>query len=184
MSPSSGSVTRHPPSLHRVASGRLPRLHRYYRDAPTPCRPSRRTSFPSLGGTTFALNFAPTTSSASPRARSVCSSGAPVRNSQVETTGPPGFLEDPHARMPRSPTPARPPRQAIAASRYCLPPIRDGDGSRIWYFGAQSRSLRARCLRFAARVTPQPRKTRFRPVANLRRAGMVTCWVSQKGFKL
>src|SRR5712691_5134622 len=57
MSPSSGPVTRHPPSLHRVASGRLPRPHRYYRYAPTPCRPSRRTSFPSLGGTTFALGL-------------------------------------------------------------------------------------------------------------------------------
>jgi len=33
--------------------------------------------------------------------------------------------------------------------------------------GAQSRSLQARCLRFAGRVTPPPRKTRFRPVANL-----------------
>ena len=69
MSPSNDSVTRHPPSLHRVVSGRLPRLHRYYRDAPTPCRPSRRAWFPSLGGTAFALVFAPAASSASPRAK-------------------------------------------------------------------------------------------------------------------
>jgi len=34
-------------------------------------------------------------------------------------------------------------------------------------YGAQSRSLQTRCLRFAGRVTPPPRKTRFGPVASL-----------------
>lgn len=34
-------------------------------------------------------------------------------------------------------------------------------------FGALSRGLPTRCLRFAARVTPRPRKTRFRPSASL-----------------
>src|SRR5262249_45780771 len=31
--------------------GRVPLLRRYYQSATTPCRPSRRTSLPSLGGT-------------------------------------------------------------------------------------------------------------------------------------
>ncbi len=39
-------------------------------------------------------------------------------------------------------------------------------------FGAQSHGLYLRCLRFAAAVTRTPRKTRFRAVANLTRAGL------------
>ena len=35
--------------------GPVPRLHQYYEDATTSYRPSRRTSFPSLGGTSVAL---------------------------------------------------------------------------------------------------------------------------------
>ena len=41
-------------------------------------------------------------------------------------------------------------------------------------FGARSHSLQPRCLRFAARVTPAPRKTRFRLAANLHRVGLLT----------
>jgi hypothetical protein len=64
-------------------------------------------------------------------------------------------------------------RQAIAASRR---------GSRLngqrWLprqndFGAQSHGIRTRCLRFAGRVAPPPRKTRFRLLAKLCRAGFV-----------
>ena len=43
--------------IHRVPSGRVPRLHRYYRGTATSCRPSRRTSLPSLGGTTGTRTF-------------------------------------------------------------------------------------------------------------------------------
>ncbi len=43
-------------------------------------------------------------------------------------------------------------------------------------------SLRPRCLRFAGWVTPPPRKTRFRLVANLSRAGLGTCKVHVKEF--
>ena len=57
--PGPGSNVRHPltvfPSLHRVPAGPVPRLHQYYEGATTSCRPSRRTSFPSLGGTSVAL---------------------------------------------------------------------------------------------------------------------------------
>ncbi len=38
-------------SLHWLQRGAVRQLHRYYQDAMTSCRPSRRTSFPSLGGT-------------------------------------------------------------------------------------------------------------------------------------
>ena len=41
------------------SSVQVPRLPRYYQGAMTSCRPSRRTSFPSLGGTTQAFVFRP-----------------------------------------------------------------------------------------------------------------------------
>src|SRR5262249_1445018 len=37
--------------------GRVPPLPRYYQGAPTPCRPSRRTSLPSFGGTSRVHSF-------------------------------------------------------------------------------------------------------------------------------
>jgi hypothetical protein len=50
----------------------------------------------------------------------------------------------------------------------------DGVGSAFGHISkAQSHSLFARCLRFAARITPiTPRKTRFPPAANLGGAGL------------
>ncbi len=49
-------------------AGPVPRLHQYYEGATTSCRPSRRTSFPSLGGTSVPLVvFAPRRTSAPPR---------------------------------------------------------------------------------------------------------------------
>jgi hypothetical protein len=52
----------------------------------------------------------------------------------------------------------------------------------LTYFGAQSHSLHTRCLRFTTWVTPMLRKTRFRPVASLYRAGLATRWVPLQGF--
>ena len=47
---------------------RVPRLQRYYQSAMTSCRPFRRTSFPSLGGTSRSLvRFAPRRTSVPPR---------------------------------------------------------------------------------------------------------------------
>ena len=42
-------------SLRRVRQGAVPQVQQYYQDTMTSCRPSRVASFPSLGGTTFAL---------------------------------------------------------------------------------------------------------------------------------
>ena len=64
----SGSMIRRLASLHWLRPGAVRQLHRYYQDAMTSCRPSRRTSFPSLGGTSVALAwFAPRRTSAPPR---------------------------------------------------------------------------------------------------------------------
>ena len=60
-------MTRRPAFLHRVPGGRVPLLHRYYQGAPTSCRPSRVTSFPSLGGTTVTPVFAPRSPTPTPR---------------------------------------------------------------------------------------------------------------------
>ena len=79
----------------------------------------------------------------------------------LEMTGPPRFLKDPNARMPRPSTPVRSrvtKRRVDAAFR-----AYHGVGPHDWKdFGAQSRSLRAPCVRFAAGVAPAPRNTRFR----------------------
>ena len=52
------------------------------------------------------------------------------------------------------------------------------------HFGAQSRGLRAPCERFAPWVTPGPRITRFRLVADLGRMGLDTHRVSNKVSKI
>ena len=49
-------------------AGPVPRRHQYYEGATTSCRSSRRTSFPSFGGTSVALVlFAPRRTSTPPR---------------------------------------------------------------------------------------------------------------------
>ena len=58
-------------------------------------------------------------------------------------------------------------------------------GSREYiHFGAQSRGPSTGCLRFAGRVAPAPRKTRFRLLAKLCRTGLVTRKAPTKGFRL
>ena len=70
--PGPGSQHRTPPFGFSFpppgSAGPVPRLHQYYEGATTSCRPSRRTSFPSFGGTSVALvAFAPRRTSAPPR---------------------------------------------------------------------------------------------------------------------
>ena len=71
--------------------------------APTPCRPSRRTSFPSLGGTVPCPSRM-TRSVGTPPSSGF---GKPVPNRQrhTETTGSPRFLGSPLGYMPCSKTP-------------------------------------------------------------------------------
>ena len=79
----------------------------------------------------------------------------------------------PRRRPSCSLTPAGPPCRAIAlhrasARRHGRPRMEPGRLPRR-YFEALSHGIYTRCLRFAARVTPGPRKTRFRAVASLLR---------------
>ena len=69
-------------------------------------------------------------------------------------------------------TPVGPERQAIRRSRCCLPLVTRRRLPRVCDFGAQSHGLHLRCLRFATAVTRALRKTRFRAVASLTRAGL------------
>ena len=68
MFPKSGSLIRRLASLPWLRVGPVRQLHRYYQGAATSCRPSRRASLPSLGGTSVPLVlFAPRRTSAPPR---------------------------------------------------------------------------------------------------------------------
>ena len=147
--PSVDSVSRQPlPSTGSL--GTVPPLHRLLRAARTPGHPSR------------ALRFL--------RACATAPVGA-------ETTRPPRFLGSPSRTCPvlrpRWDRRARPSgsRPTLAARRCCLPQIRRRRLPRHSSFGAQSRGLYPRCLRFAAAVADGPRKTRSRLVVLLGRTG-------------
>ena len=73
--------------------------------------------------------------------------------------------------------------QAITASRFC-PHLCDSKGSHNeGTFEALSHGFCNRCLRFAAWVTPGPRKTRFWLLARLCQTGLATRRVTLKGFR-
>ncbi len=133
-------------------------------DALTPRHPSRRASFPSLGGTSFALlvRLSRWAAARAPRAWgfSPVSPTASERGSD-EVSQVPGeprcghaLFSDPggigYAR-PITARPMRPSAQMTASA-----PTTSNS------FEALSHGLPTRCLRLAARVTPPPRKTRFR----------------------
>jgi hypothetical protein len=99
------------------------------------------------------------------------------------TTEPPRFLGNPlcpcPALRPRWDLHARP----FTAFRCGLPCFRRRRLPPQTPFGAPSHGLVTRCLRFAAWVAPGQRKTRFRLLAKLCRAGLVTRWVPIQGFR-
>src|SRR5581483_9133426 len=76
--------------------GRVPLLHRYYQSATTSCRPSRRTSLPSFGGTSaFARSFRSPADECAAEAWSL-SPGCSGPAFAEETTGSPKFLDNPN----------------------------------------------------------------------------------------
>jgi len=90
-----------------------------------------------------------------------------------DKAGSPRFLGNPFANMLCSSTPADRMRPATT-THSVMPSVRLTTSLRDRSpFEAQSHSLFARCLRFAARITPiTPRKTRFPLAANLGGAGL------------
>ena len=150
-------------------------------------RPSRRTSLPSLGGTTASTGFSlPERAGASRSGQGTFRVAIPLSTAcslSVGTVGSPRFLGNPTVDMPCSSTPAGRRAPGPTARPCCLPCMQNNVGPRDDNsFVAQSHGLSTRCLRFVGMVTASQRKTRFRLLAKLGRMGLVTHWVSSKGF--
>jgi hypothetical protein len=151
----------------------------------TSCRPSRRASLPSH------RRYHPERSYF---ARTRPSAAVGGLRELVTRYLQPGFCQwkrqdllrswgTPIVLLPCSPTPVGPTHQAIMMRR--RGPRTDHDeGSCIRPFGAQLHGFGTGCLRFAGRVAPTPRKTRFRLLARLFRTGFATRRVPLKGFKV
>ncbi len=90
-------------------------------DAPTPCRSSRRTSLPWFGGTILAPVFVSPLGPTPTRGQEVSWTGTSrAAREEWKRQGLPGSWGT-RMYVPCSPTPAGPPRQAIAACWCCLP---------------------------------------------------------------
>src|SRR6516165_1929616 len=83
---------RFPP---RGPPGRVPPLPRYSQGATTSCRPSRRTSWPSLGGTSRVHSSSSLPGGRVRRRGPELLTRSPGRDLAEEATGSPRFLEDP-----------------------------------------------------------------------------------------
>ena len=134
-------------------------------DAPTPCRPSRRTSLPSADNTApvSPCFVSPTGRRHEPGRPGGLHAEFPPSALDAEATGPPRFLRGPQ-RVPAvlldpgGPTVPGPYGLVGVASR-----ILQRRGLRIVVaFEAQSHGSHTRCLRLAVPVTRTPPKTRFR----------------------
>ena len=103
----------------------MSQLHRYYQGAMTSCRPSRRTSFPSLGGTTVALVLSlPGAPNAQVTGRELVTPGYPYAGIVPRRpTGSPKFLGNPNcpfAHVPPTPAGLLTTRHYVAAA---WPPV-------------------------------------------------------------
>ena len=186
-------MIRRPASLHAVPRcDGVPALHgkawpslRYYQGAATSCRPSRRASSPSLSGAVDALaaSLPPASRTPGRRARTVwvrparaeISFDGDDRISQV-----PG---EPRLHLRRALRPRQDHRRLTIATPWLGPCGGNVKGSCIAAFEAQSPGFSARCLRFAPAVARQGRKTRFRLLVRLCRAGSIRR-VPTRGFRV
>lgn len=161
--------------------GWVPRLRRYHGQLGLPALLSRLARFPSLGGTSLALclrlSRAHERGSHGP-GRCLGSRPSSISRGRRWISQVPG--EPPHAcpgLRPRWSLRAR----SFSAPRCCLPFLGRRRPPQPETLGAQSRGPHARCLRFAARVAPAPRKTRFRLVTNLAGRGSIPRKVPLEG---
>ncbi len=100
----------------------------------------------------------------------------------AETSRSPRFLGNPHACMPCSQTPARLAAPGHRGAANVAFRLHNDVGPRESHFGAPSHGLHTRCLRFAARVAPGPRKTRFRLAGQPCPGGVGYPQDSRRGF--
>lgn len=111
------------------------------------------------------------------------SDGAPTVSFATENQRSPRFLGEPlpacpalRPRWTAGSSPLSPPAMLPSARKTTSAP-------QSLHFGAQSRGLLAPCVRFADRLTPAPRNTRFRLVASLCRSGTFTRRVPLEAFR-
>ena len=155
-----------PPSLHGVPRVGSP-ASTVLSGAMTSCRPSRRASFPSLGDTTRCVRVSPPRGpDAEPWVSWSWSPGISSRAWSMETTGSPKFLGNPDCALALLSDPGGPTHSGHALVPRHGPRDVHDEGSRSCNFGAQSHGFGTGCLRFAGRVAPPPRKTRFRLLAS------------------
>jgi hypothetical protein len=91
----SGSMIRRLASLPGLRPGTVRQLRRYYQGAMTSCRPSRRTSLPSFGGTSASTRSFRSPADECAVAAWSWSPGSSSRDVAKETTGSPKFLGNP-----------------------------------------------------------------------------------------
>lgn len=160
------------PSLHGVPLRPVPPLPRYYGTLRIPSDLPGLASFPSRGRYLRHPSFAPAPVGRPSSAGQGCCPASPtgccrgvVRASQVP--GEPSCARP--VLRPRQEHHAWPPslRRSAAAAAH----VNDVGSCDSKLSGLYRTALHTRCLRFAARVTPAPRKTCFRVAANLSRAG-------------
>ena len=133
------------------------------RGIPTPCHPSPAARLPSRWATSVRHPDSPPAVQVPPTAGDCRGClGSPTRFASEDVAGPPRFLGNPHASVPCSLTPAGSRAHAMQAHDCCLPRSRERRPPRSDAFGTRSHGPLARCLRFAPRVAPPGRKTRFR----------------------
>src|SRR5882724_3546451 len=138
----------------------------------TSCRPSRRTSLPSLSGTSVCTrSFRSLVDECPTKAGSWLARCLQPGNSAEETAGSRKFLGNldcPFAHVQS--TPAGRLHQTITVQPRG-PWYEKSKGSHERPFDAQWHSFWTGCLRFAVRVAHAPRKTHFRPLVRRYRTG-------------
>ncbi len=101
---------------------------------------------------------------------------------KVGGTRPPRFLGNPCAHAPLFDPGGPITPRLYRCNQYCLPLRKRRRLRNQFHSVALSRGSRTPCVRFADRVTPSPRNTRFQLVANLCWVRTLTHWVTQEGF--
>jgi hypothetical protein len=140
----------------------------------TSCRPSRRASLPSHERYHSSARISPARGRALPRARFWSWSPGISDRAFVSGNGRISYVPgEPLVLLPCSPTPAGPTASGLFQCHGAAPAASTTKAPACIAFEAQSHGFGTRCLRFAGRVAPTPRKTRFRLLAKLFRTGLL-----------